>query len=396
MDCEALVIGGGPVGLFAGLCLLQRGVSVQILDAGGARAVRGYACGLHPETLRLFDRMDLMPHVLQAAHRVDRLVVSRGSDSHAAQLGALEGKYPYALTLRQFDLEEILRDALERRGVAIERHHAVMHLYPRHGFVNVTGNIDNASRDPGARASATPAFFERKAHYVIGADGYFSACRRTLGIELTKVRPTRAFAVCEFNADLRGWDRDARLSFSRDAVSAFWPLGPELGRFTFQVVERLDEVITLDVLRALILERTPWFTPRPEQLCWGALAPFEHALAQRFGDGRIWLAGDAAHSTSPIGYQSMNRGFREVYELATAVSRELFDPQPVSRPFARFARFEREQQAEWVRLFGMWRQDAPTPWHVSELAPCMPASGGDFEALIEQLGAAAQISQPFF
>jgi 2-polyprenyl-6-methoxyphenol hydroxylase-like FAD-dependent oxidoreductase len=393
IDSEALVIGGGPVGLFAALCLLERGVSVRILDAGGERAVRGYACGLHPETLRLFDRMGLMPSVLEAAQRVDRLLVRRDSHCHIAELDALDGKYPYALTLRQFELEEILRQALERRGAAVHRHHAVMHLYRRHGFVNVTGNVENAFRGPAVHENSLPTSFEHKAHYVVGADGYFSVCRRTLGVELTQVRPTRAFAVCEFNADLRGWERDACLSFAPDSVSAFWPLGPELGRFTFQVFEGLDESLTLDTLRELIVERAPWFTPAPEQLCWGAVAPFEHALAQCFGDGRIWLAGDAAHSTSPIGFQSMNRGFCEVHQLAAAIAGELFDPRPESRAFVSF---EREQQAEWVRLFGLWPRHAPTQWHVNELAPCLPASGEDFEALVEQLGAAAQISQPIF
>src|SRR5688572_25890002 len=113
IDSEALVIGGGPVGQVAALCLQERGVSVQVLDAGGERAVRGYACGLHPETLRIFDQLGLMSAVLETAHRIDRISVRNARTTHAtAEFGALEGKYPYALALRQFDLEEILRQAL--------------------------------------------------------------------------------------------------------------------------------------------------------------------------------------------------------------------------------------------------------------------------------------------
>lgn len=396
IDSEALVIGGGPVGQVAALCLVERGVTVQLLDAGGERIVRGYACGLHPETLRIFDQLGLMPAVLEAAHRIDRLSV-RGHEARrvCAEFGRLDGDYPYALALRQFDLEEILRAALERRGVEVRRHHAVSQLYRRHGFVNVMGTVERPASDgPAARGSAPPEPFEYKANYVVGADGYFSVCRRTLGVELTKVRPTRAFAVCEFNADLRGWQREACLTFNdSDAVSAFWPLGPELGRFTFQVFQSLDETVTLDMLRGLIRERAPWFDPVPEQLCWGAVAPFEHAQVQRFGDGRIWLAGDAAHSTSPIGFQSMNRGFCEARGLAAAIAGELFDRNPGNQSFAAF---ENEQQAEWVRLFGLYPRNAPTRWHVSELAPCLPASGEDFEALLDQLGDGAPIAQTIF
>jgi 2-polyprenyl-6-methoxyphenol hydroxylase-like FAD-dependent oxidoreductase len=396
IDSEALVIGGGPVGQVAALCLIERGVSVQVLDAGGERAVRGYACGLHPETLRIFDQLGLMPSILEAAHRIDRLSVRTSEGRRVcAEFGTLDGKYPYTLALRQFDLEDVLRQALDRRGVEVRRHHAVSQLYRRHGFVNVMGNVKlpPSADSPRDTSAAPPEPFEYKANYVVGADGYFSVCRRALGVELAKVRPTRAFAVCEFNADLRGWEREACVAFTPEAVCAFWPLGPELGRFTIQVFESLDETVTLETLRELIRERAPWFEPVPEQLCWGAVAPFEHAQAQRFGEGRIWLAGDAAHSTSPIGFQSMNRGFNEAQGLAAAISRELFDPRPGVDPFGHF---EKEQQAEWVRLFGLYPRYAPTQWHVSELAPCLPASGEDFEMLLDQLGPAAQISQTIF
>jgi 2-polyprenyl-6-methoxyphenol hydroxylase-like FAD-dependent oxidoreductase len=333
-----------------------------------------------------------MPAVLEHAHRVDRLRVRNGSAViGTAEFAAFAGNYPYALTLRQFDLEEILRQSLERRGAAVHRHHSVMQLYPRKGFVNVTGNVQRlgaSTRLTGDGYPPPPELFERKADYVIGADGYFSICRGILGVKRTKVRPTQAYAVCEFNADLTGWDREACVAYSADSVSAFWPLSEELGRFTFQICEGLDETVSLDTLRELLHERAPWFKPNPEQLCWGAIAPFEHELVQRFGHGRIWLAGDAAHSTSPIGFQSMNRGFSEAERLAGLIARDLFDTQPAEH---QFRHFESEQQAEWLRLFGLWPYHAATRWPFNEVAPCVPASGADFNLLVNQLEAAAPV-----
>ena len=201
------------------------------------------------------------------------------------------------------------------------------------------------------------------------------------------VRPMRAFAVYEFNADLRGWQREACLSFTPDGVVAFWPLGPELGRFTAQVSHGLDEALTLELLREQLRERAPWFKPVPEQLCWGAVAPFEHAQVQRFGEGRVWLVGDAAHSTSPIGFQSMNRGFCEARALATALAGELFGSHTDNLAFRRF---ESEQRAEWGRLFGVHPRNVASRWPLAELAPCLPASGNDFEALLDQLADRAE------
>ncbi len=386
-DIEALVIGGGPVGLFAAVSLLQRGISVEVFDSAGERAVRGYACGLHPGTLRAFDQVGLMPAILELGHRIDRLVIHRGAARiGSAELNAIEGKYPYALTLRQFDLEDILVQALQRHNLSVQRHHDIHQLYARHGFVSVTG-----SANPGGVGTAeSPAgslvseLVERRVGYVIGADGYFSTCRRVLGVDLTTVRPTRAFAVCEFLADLRGWEREAHFDFSSEGVCAFWPLGPTLGRFTCQLYKGLDEEASLEGLRELLRERAPWFTPNPEQLCWGAVAPFEHRVVRRFGQGRVWLAGDAAHSTSPVGFQSMNRGFCEVERLSELVASALFDED--HRPSV-FQDFEREQQSEWLRLFGIRPEEAQAVSSENELAPCIPASGEDFEALAAQLRA---------
>ena len=199
---EVLVIGGGPVGLFAAISLLERGVSVRVLDAAPERMVRSYACGLHPETLRAFDRVGLLPAVLDTAHRIDRLSVRDGAAPRVvAELSALEGGTPYALSMRQFDLEEILEDALQRRDGAVSRHHSVTRLSLRDGCVRVGAAVSGGTHSAARSAAPNPAVVELEADYVIGADGHYSICRQALGIEALPVRATRAFAVCDFQAE---------------------------------------------------------------------------------------------------------------------------------------------------------------------------------------------------
>jgi 2-polyprenyl-6-methoxyphenol hydroxylase-like FAD-dependent oxidoreductase len=381
---EALVIGGGPVGLFAALSLLKRGVSVAVLDAAGERAVRGYACGLHARTLRMLERAGLAPAILAAGHRVDRLVVHTDPDeARRVDFEVLNGKYPYALTLRQFDLEEILEQALDAFGLKVQRGHTVDNIRSRDGCVTVTARpVAPGAGEPRNDTNLSEPV-SQEANYVIGADGYFSACRRVLGIDLVTVRPTQAFAVCEFQTDLGSWQREAHIAHSADGVCAFWPLGPQVGRFTCQIWKDLDQPVTLDRLRELLRERAPWFTRAPEQLSWAAVAPFEQRLARNFGQGRMWLAGDAAHTTSPIGFQSMNLGLHEVDRLSDLVASALFDEDHRA---SLFQRFERNQQREWNRLFARHLEAAQKD-HEWDLAPCMPASGRDFEALMERLEA---------
>src|SRR6266700_2525954 len=57
--------------------------------------------------------------------------------------------------------------------------------------------------------------------------------------------------------------------------------------------------------------RAPWFSATIDEIVWCTQVAFEHRLVKQFGRGRCWLAGDAAHQTSPVGAQSMNVGFCE-------------------------------------------------------------------------------------
>jgi 2-polyprenyl-6-methoxyphenol hydroxylase-like FAD-dependent oxidoreductase len=175
---EALVIGGGPVGLFAAVCLLDRGASVQVLDATHERVVRGYACGLHPATSRAFDRVGLMPAVLEIAHRIDRLSIRRGvREIGTAEFAALQGGHPYALSLRQSDLEELLEDAVERRGGAVSRHPSVTELSPREGCARVTSSVGKGELAAPSGEAPSPAIVETDADYVIRSGRCFHAAR---------------------------------------------------------------------------------------------------------------------------------------------------------------------------------------------------------------------------
>ena len=387
---EAYVVGGGPVGLFAAACLHERGVEVAVLDAECERPVRSYACGLHPETLRLFDRMGLMPALQEVAHRVDRVFISRaGERVAAADLGALAGPFPHVLTLRQSDLRDLLAVELGRLGIEVCARQEVTELTQSDDFVwtqvvSTGTSPEDASETGPAPSGAIQA--ARRAAYVIAADGYDSMCRDAAGIELIDLQQSEAFAMFEFEADLGELEHEAHVVVSADEVSAFWPLGPREGRWTFQIREHLHEAPSMDLLTELLERRAPWFRPRPEQLAWSTTAHFERRIARRFGAGRVWLAGDSAHVTSPLGFQNMNRGFVEASELAAVISGTL-QGEPAAA--GGFERLERGQQAEWRRLFGRGaRVISLGRFSVAEgarLVSCLPASGRDLDALLGQL-----------
>ncbi len=147
-----------------------------------------------------------------------------------------------------------------------------------------------------------------------------------------------------------------------------------------------------DDLHKLIAERAPWFAGRVEEIAWRLVVPFERRLANRFGCGRVWLAGDAGHTTAPAGMQSMNVGLSEANQLADIMAGILRDGQAPPR----FEEYNRERLAQWRQLLGLQGGLQPgrdtDPWiaqHFDRLLPCLPASGCDLQRLAQQVGAVA-------
>jgi 2-polyprenyl-6-methoxyphenol hydroxylase-like FAD-dependent oxidoreductase len=132
----------------------------------------------------------------------------------------------------------------------------------------------------------------------------------------------------------------------------------------------------------------PWYAAQAENFEWSGSAEFHPALADRFGEGRVGLAGDAAHSTGPLGAQSLNVGIHEADDLARRIVEQLH--ASAATPFG--PRYAEQRRLEWQRLFGLGSSRPQSPrsqdWvrrNLSQLLPSLPASGDDLDDLLEQL-----------
>ena len=98
--------------------------------------------------------------------------------------------------------------------------------------------------------------------------------------------------------------------------STVYPLQGDSSRFTFQVAVLTPHPPGLTELRELLAARMPGYAAELSNFDWSGSAEFHPALASTFGHRRVWLAGDAAHCTSPLGGQSINTGVHEADDLA--------------------------------------------------------------------------------
>jgi len=138
-----------------------------------------------------------------------------------------------------------------------------------------------------------------------------------------------------------------------------------------------------------LAERAAWNTDQPKEVEWSTVTHFERRVARHFGRGRVWLAGDAAHITSPFGGQSMNGGLTEVHELVERMAGCLRG----GKALATLEHLGALHEREWQMLLGFRVQfEVPTsapPWlreQVSRIVPALPASGPDLRHLLHQLG----------
>jgi 3-(3-hydroxy-phenyl)propionate hydroxylase len=224
------------------------------------------------------------------------------------------------------------------------------------------------------------------ADYVIGADGYESTVREALGIRFLDHGSLASYVF--FDAATERSGREAQLALSEDFSNAVYPLQDGLARFTFQMAGALDRAPDLQLLRSLVESRMPWFGSEIEHAPWSGVAEFRRALVERFGLGRVWLAGEAAHLTGPLGVQSLNVGLDESSELALRMADAIRNPSRQDFGLA----YDSKRLLQWRELLGLEERavlnERSPDWarrNLHRLVECLPAADADLDDLLEQL-----------
>lgn len=391
---DVLVVGAGPVGLFAASALCRHGVRVRIIDKYRRAALHSYALALHPDTLRLLDELGLARELIARGQTIKKIGIYQGSDRVSeVDLSRLGDPFAFALVLPQTNLEAALESRLRENGVDVLWHHEALNLEVRPEGVDalVAHKDELALGYPDSQLEwLDGGSFGIASRFVIGADGYGSAVRQTAGIDYADLEQGESYCLFELETD-QWLDNEMCLVAGDEGFDVLWPLGQKRGRWSFRVDDPGTEPPTLDDLHALLRARAPWFDGTSAEIRWSTTVRFERRLVDRFGAGRIWLAGDAAHLTGPVGVQTMNISFREVNDLAARMATILTGPATVES----LADYDAERRAEWRRLFGLdgaIQADESTPsWareRADQLVTCLPASGDALGQLLSQLGLA--------
>jgi len=308
---RVLIAGAGPVGLAAAANLVRGGVPVTVLEAGPDLSEESRASTFHPPTLDMLDRLGaaapLIAHGLRAPqfqYRSKRCGVLAQFDFGA--IADVTG-HPYRVQAEQSKLTRILHDRLKGEATFELRFGAQLQDVRQHeSGVEVTIACNGRTET-------------RSGRWLIGADGAGSSVRRSLGIAFEGFTWPERFLVVSTPFDFRTVIPDlVAVSYVTDPVRWHFLLQiPGLCRVMFPVAADESDEVALSPQFAQSLMATVVPGRSRYEIAHVTLYRVHQRVAKTFRQGRVFLAGDAAHINNPLGGMGMNGGIHDAINLTS-------------------------------------------------------------------------------
>jgi 3-(3-hydroxy-phenyl)propionate hydroxylase len=289
-----MIAGGGPTGMMLAAELALAKVDVAVVERRPNHVLAGSrASGLHTRTIEVLDQRGVADRFLAEGQ------VHRAMPFGTAMLDMsdLPTRHPYFLGIFQNEIERIMAAWLAELPVRIYYESEVT------GFAQDDSGVEvELSDDRSLRAG-----------YVVGCDGGRSLIRKAAGIEFPGWDPTRSNLIAEVEVT-----EEPPKGPRHDAVGVHGLHRMEDGKtvrvvVTEQQLESGAEPTLRDLSEALItVFGTDFGIHNPT---WISRFSDMTRQAAAYRDGRVLLAGDAAHVHYPAGGQGISLGVQDAVNL---------------------------------------------------------------------------------
>jgi 2-polyprenyl-6-methoxyphenol hydroxylase-like FAD-dependent oxidoreductase len=290
---DAVIVGGGPTGMMLAGELRLAGVDAVVLERRESQDLAGSrGGGFHARTIELLDQRGIADRFLAEGKTMQAATFG----STMLDLSGLPTRHPYTLALFQNHIERLLLGWVEELGVTIRRSAEVTGVAPDDEGVDVRLASGRSLR----------------ARYVVGADGGRSVVRREAGIEFVGPDATRSSLIAEVEVTE---ELPQTGKVDERGVHGLHPMGDGTVRVVVtEAVQGPSTEPTLEDLRRGLIEvfGTDFGVHSPT---W--LSRFTDATRQAasYREGRVLLAGDAAHVHSPTGGLGIGLGVQDAVNL---------------------------------------------------------------------------------
>jgi 2-polyprenyl-6-methoxyphenol hydroxylase-like FAD-dependent oxidoreductase len=314
------VVGAGPVGAVLALALHRRDVPVVIVEAEPQPFKDQRAASTQPPTIEmlaalgLYDRMLARGLVSTAFRFFDRVSGEMVAEFDCGHLKD-DTPYPFVLQHEQFKLVDTIL-ALMKGAPGFEVRFSTRHA----GHAQTGSGVTVALETPDGPETLDAA-------YLIGCDGGHSAVRRAAGIDFEgftfpekfiKIGTTFDFQTMGPDIVYRNYFSDPDEWCNLFKVRGDGPPGIWRCVFPCRVDESDEDALSPAGCEARLHKFFPGFSNF--EIAYRSIYAVSQRVAATFRQGRVMLAGDAAHVNNPIGGLGMNGGIHDAISLASKLA----------------------------------------------------------------------------
>jgi 2-polyprenyl-6-methoxyphenol hydroxylase-like FAD-dependent oxidoreductase len=317
---EVAVAGGGPTGLWLACELALAGVCVTVLERLAEPTGLSKALGLQARSMEMLEYRGIL----------DRFTAGNPTPPFLnfgmfpLDLRKLDFPHPYGVVIPQARIEALLEQRATELGAEIRRGHEVVALHQNE--LGVAVEVRTASES-----------YELPARYLAGCDGGHSTVRNQLGVAFPGLEPTIIGRMGDVKLPAHALEllkqgvpelggREFGIARTKTGNFAIVPMGS--GVYRVAAVEwdqpSIDHIapMALDELQAAIRRVIDLDLPMHDPV-WLSRPTDSSRLVERYRDGRVFLAGDAAHVHWAYGGKGLQTGIQDAGNLGWKLAAQI-------------------------------------------------------------------------